>query len=262
MEKIIDFILSVKFYGPIIYIVVAYIIYLVISTINNKIIVKTKQNKKRDTVLRLFNSVIKYILIVIVILLTLDLYGYNTNKLLASLGIAGLVVGLALQDTIKNMLAGILIIMDDRYNVGDIIKVNDFTGEVVMLGLQSTKVKDISGNVFTINNSNISNVINFSNHDSTLFIDIPVSYSTDIEKLEKVLRSLEEKVLKIENVVGEYNLLGVDSFNNSDITYKISIKTKPFKYFNVKREINKMIKVAFDKEGIEIPFNQVDVHMK
>ncbi len=262
MEKIIEFILSVKFYGPIIYVLVAYIIYLAISTLNNKIIIKTKKNKKRDTVLRLLNSVIKYILLIIIILLTLDLYGYNTNKILASLGIAGLVVGLALQDTIKNMLAGILIIMDDRYNVGDFVKINDFTGEVVMLGLQSTKVKDISGNVYTINNSSISNVINYSNNDSTLFIDIPVSYSTDIEKLEKILKSLEKNILKIENVVGEYTLLGVDSFNSSDITYKISIKTKPFKYFNVKREINKLLKITFDKEGIEIPFNQVDVHMK
>ena len=160
------------------------------------------------------------------------------------------------------MLAGILIIMDDRYNVGDYVRINDFTGEVVMLGLQSTKVKDANQNVFTINNSNITTVINYSNNDSVLFIDIPVSYNTDIEKLEKVLKSIEKNVLKIDNVVGEYTLLGVDSFNSSDITYKISVKTKPFKYFNVKREINKLIKITFDKEGIEIPFNQVDVHMK
>jgi len=192
----------------------------------------------------------------------LELYGVNTKNIIASLGIFTVVIGLALQDTLKNMLAGILIILDNRYNVGDFVKINDFTGEVTSLGLQTTKLKSSSGEVFTISNTNITNVINYSEANTSLYYGIEVSYDTNIKELEKVLKSLIPKVSKIENVVSEMELLGVDSFNSSSITYKVCITTKPYKYFNVKREFNKILKEAFDKSGIEIPYNQIDVHIK
>ena len=264
MKKVIDFLLSVKFYGPIIYIIVGIAFYTIISGVVNKIgkLEKRKNHKKRQTIVNLINNVIKYLIVLIIVLMILELYGVNTTSILASLGVIGLIVGLAFQDTIKNMLAGILIILDDRYNVGDTVKINDFTGEVINLGLQSTKVKNISGNIYTINNSSITSVINYSEVNSTVYLDIPVSYKTDIYKLEKVLTSLKPKVEKIENVVGSLELLGVDSFNASDISYKVSISTKPYKYFNVKREFFKLIKITFDKEGIEIPYTQIDLHIK
>ena len=76
------------------------------------------------------------------------------------------------------MLAGILIILDNRYNVGDIVKINDFTGEVINLGLQATKLKNPNGDVYVINNSNITSLINYSEYDSVLFIDLPVTKFT------------------------------------------------------------------------------------
>ena len=264
MQKVIDFILSIKFYGPIIYVIVGIIFYRIISKLVCKIakLEKRKNHKKRQTIVNLINNVIKYLIVLIIVLMILEVYGVNTTSILASLGVVGLIVGLAFQDTIKNMLSGILIILDDRYNVGDTVKINDFTGEVINLGLQSTKVKNVSGNVYTINNSSITSVINYSEYNTVLYLDIPVSYKTDIEKLEKVLKSIKNKVEKIDNVVGSLELLGVDSFNSSDISYKVSIITKPYKYFNVKREFFKLIKNTFDKEGIEIPYTQIDLHIK
>lgn len=264
MEKIIEFILSNKFYAPIIYVVVAIIVYNVLVKINNNIgkLGKRKSDKKKGTVIRLINSVIKYILVIIVLLMILDLYGVNTTSILASLGIVSLVIGLAFQDTMKNMLSGILIILDDRYNVGDTVKINDFTGEVINLGLQTTKIRDYQGFVFTINNSNIESVINYTENDTNLYLDIPISYDEDIDKVEKVLKKLSSKIEKIENVKGPLSLLGVDSFGDSSIIYKISIPTKPYKHFGVKREVLKLLKITFDKEGIVVPYNQLDVHIK
>ena len=192
----------------------------------------------------------------------LEVYGVNTSSIIASLGIAGFVIGLAFQDTMKNALSGIGIILDNRYNVGDIVKLNDFTGEVLNLGLQTTKLKALSGDVFTINNSAINSVVNYSEYNTVLFIDIPISYNTDIEKLEKVLKKLNTKVKNIENVVGDLNLLGLDQFLDSSMIYKVSIETKPYMFWNVKREFQKLLKMTFDKEGLEIPFNQLDVHIK
>ena len=264
MEKVLNFLLSVKFYGPIIYVVVAMIVYNIISSLVNRISKnrKGKNHKKRETVVNLINSVFKYILVLTIVLMTLDLYGVNTTSILASLGIVGLVVGLAFQDTMKNMLSGILIILDNRYNVGDTVKINDFTGEVISLGLQTTKLKDYQGDVFTINNSSISSVINYTEYDTNMYLDIPISYSENIEKVERVLNKLSAKVEKIENVKSGIQLLGVESFEDSSVLYKICIITKPYKHFGVKREFFKLLKTTFDKEGIEIPFNQIDVHMK
>ena len=263
MNKIVDYLLSAKFYGPIIYICAGIILYKILCHVVSKIGKQSKKNhKKRDTIINLITSLIKYIIITIISLMTLELYGVNTTSILASLGIAGLVIGLAFQDTMKNMLSGILIIFDNRYNVGDIVKINDFTGEVLTLGLQSTRLKNPNGDIFTINNSSITSVINYSEDNSVLFIDIPISYDTDINKLEKVLTKLNPKIQKIENVLGDLTLLGLDAFNDSSMTYKISITTKPYKFWNVKREFNKLLKETFDKEGLEIPYNQIDIHIK
>ena len=264
LRSMMEFLLSFRFWGPIIYIFIGYLLNSMLSNLVTKIIKnnKRKNHKKQDTVVKLFNSIFKYIIIVIVLLMILELYGVNTKNIIASLGIFTVVIGLALQDTLKNMLAGILIILDNRYNVGDFVKINDFTGEVTSLGLQTTKLKSFSGEVFTISNTNITNVINYSEANTSLYYGIEVSYDTNIKELEKVLKSLIPKVSKIENVVSEMELLGVDSFNSSSITYKVCITTKPYKYFNVKREFNKILKEAFDKNGIEIPYNQIDVHIK
>ena len=167
----------------------------------------------------------------------------------------------ALQDTLKNMLAGVLIILDNRYNIGDYVKINDFIGMVVNLGLQTTKLKGFNGEMYTIANSNISSITNYSESNTVLYYGIEVSYDTDINHLEKVLKKLIPKVNKIENVVEDMKLLGLDSFNASSMTYKVLLTTKPYKYFNVKREFNRMLKETFDKEGIEIPYNQIDVHV-
>lgn len=264
LNSVMEFILSFKFFGPILYILIAYLLNNIVSNLITRLIRKNKKknHKKQDTVINLFKSVFKYILIVIVILLILDLYGVNTKSILASLGIFTAVIGLGCQDSIKNMLSGILIILDNRYNVGDFVKINDFVGEVISLGLQTTKLKSFYGEIYTITNSSISSITNYSEENTVLYYGIEVSYDTDIKKLEKVLTKLIPKVREIENVVCDMKLLGLDSFNASSMTYKVLLTTKPYKYFNVKREFNKMLKETFDKEGIEIPYNQIDVHMK
>ena len=92
-------------------------------------------------------------------------------------------------------------------------------------------------------------------------INLGVSYDTDINKLEKVLNKLNNKVKKIDNVVGDLELLGVDSFNASDISYMITVLCKPNTHYGVKRSMLKLIKEEFDKEGINIPYTQIDLHL-
>lgn len=264
LKNIIDFILSWKVIGPFIYIIVGLVLYNIIISIINRLVSKRKKktnHKKEDTVINLIKNVIKYLIIIIVILMILEVYGVNTTSILASLGIVGVVVGLAFQDTMKNMLAGIFIIFDNRYNVGDFVKINNFSGTVVNLGLQTTKIQAYTGEIFTISNSSISTVINYSEANTRVMIDLGVSYNTDINKLEKVLNGLNNKISKISDVKGDLELLGLDSFNSSDMTYKITVLCNPNTHLSVRRKILKIIKEEFDKNGIEIPYTQIDLHL-
>lgn len=254
MESIIKFLLSSKFYAPIIYIVIGIIAYKLITRVISRLLKLKKggNNKKQQTVIDLLKNIIKYIIIIIVVLSIMEKYGVDTSNIIASLGILGVVVGLACQDTLKNMLAGIMIILENRYNIGDTVQINTFVGEVLLLGLQTTKLRNATGEIFTINNSAITSVINFTESDDILYINLNVNSDTDIKNLEKVLTKLIPKVNKIKNVKKEMILLGVESFTASELIYRLQISCKSNTHGEVKRELNKLFKETFEKEGIQI----------
>lgn len=253
-----------NFYLPIVYIIGGLILYGIISSLLNKTLKIKKKNintKKEKTIINLIRSILKFIITAIVLIMILDLYGINTTSLIASLGIAGVIAGLAFQDTIKNLLSGISIIFDDHYNVGDFVKINEFSGEVISLGLQSTKIKAFTGEIYVIGNSQINNVINYSVCDANLIMDLAVSYETDINKLESILTKLSARVEKIEDVIGPLSLLGIEDLADSAVKYRISIPCHAMTHAKVKREVLKIVKEEFDKNKISIPFNQLDINI-
>ena len=265
----IKFIQSEKFYMPLIYIAAATIIYKIISraikrigNITPKYVTISKEvEKRRNTVVSLIKNIVKYVIIIVVILLILSTYGVNTTSILASLGAVSLIIGLAFQDIIKDLLAGIFIILDNAYAVGDWIEINGFKGEVIALGLKTTKIKAYGGEVKSIANSSFTEVTNFNLNNSKIVIKVPFSYNQKIDKIEDALKKVQEEIEKNTNV-HKMELLGVDEFSESCINYAIAIECNPMTHLVVKRELLKLIKNTFDKANIEIPYNQLDVHIK
>ena len=258
----IDFFKSEKFILPIVYIVIGCILQSLIRVVINKISKNKYVDKKKKTIISLIKNILKWLVYIFVILSILSVYGVDTSGIIASLGIAGLVIGLALQDIIADFVAGIFILFDDQYIIGDVVEVNGFKGEVIGFGLMSTKIKNATGDVLIISNSSFKEVINFSRNNSNLVINLDVAYDTDIDKLEKVLESLREDVLKMENVTGSYNLLGINEFSSSSIKYLVSIECKANYQYQIKRDYFKLVKKAFDKNKIEIPYNKLDVNVR
>jgi small conductance mechanosensitive channel len=197
----------------------------------------------------------------IVIILILSVYGVNTTSLIASLGAATVIVGLAFQDIIKDLLAGIFIVFDNAYAVGDLVEINGFKGEVISLGLKTTKIKAYTGEIKILSNSSFSEVINYNFEHSRVIIQVPVSYDVSIDEVEEVLNVVKESVDQVKNVY-QMELLGVDSFGDSSILYAIAIECYPTTQIGVKREVLKIIKKVFDEKGIVIPYNQLDVHIE
>lgn len=259
----IKFFLSGYFYLPIIYIVSGIILYFIIVFLINKssIYRSKKSSKKKETIISLINNVIKYVITIIVILMILDVYHVDTSTILASLGIVGVIVGLAFQDILKNLLSSINIIFDNRYAIGDNVLINGFRGDVVSLGLQTTKIKAFSGEILIINNSSINEIINYSVNDSALVVDINVSYESDLKLVDKALEVIKEKVSALDDVIGEVNILGIEELGNSSIVYRLSTLCKSMTHFGVRREILRIVKDEFDSKKINIPYNKLEVYL-
>ena len=258
----IDFIKSEKFIFPIIYIVLGIIIYNILKTIILKISKNKRIDKRKITIVSLIRKIIKYLIFIFVILAILNVYGIDTSGVITSIGIAGIIIGLAIQDLVADFLAGIFILFDDKYTLGEIVSINDFKGEVIGIGLMSTKIKAASGEVLIISNSAFKSVINHSRNNINLFINIDVAYDTDIDKLEKALNEMKEEVEKIDGYMEGYKLLGIQEFASSSIRYMVMIECESSKRFQVKRDFNMILKKYFDKYKIEIPYTKVDVNIR
>ena len=258
----LDFIKSEKFILPIVYIVIGIVLLRVVNFIIKKISKNKYVDKKKKTIISLIKNILKWLVYIFVMLSILSVYGVDTSGIIASLGIAGLVIGLALQDIIADFVAGIFILFDDQYIIGDVVEINGFKGEVIGFGLMSTKIKNASGDVLIISNSSFKEIINYSRTNYSLLINLDVAYDTDIDKLEKVLEGLRDDVLKMENVIGNYNLLGINEFSSSSVKYLVSIECKANCQYQIKRDYFKLVKKSFDKNKIEIPYNKLDVNVR
>lgn len=249
----------------VIIILVAFILNLIIKTAVKKIINlganKTKhEQKRRETVLVLLRKVIKYIIIVIAFITILSTWHVNTTALVTSIGALSVVVGLAFQDLLKDFLVGISIIMEDTFSLGDYVEINGFKGEVINFNFKSTRLKSLTGEVRIISNRNIIEVTNYSLNKSLLLVNISTSYDTDIDKVEKILKDVCVKLEKNEI----YNQIvlapGIEELSDSAVIYRISALVNIKDIYNAKRFILEEVKKSFDKNNINIPFPQVEVH--
>ncbi len=250
------FVISNKYIYLLLTIIMGLILYSILGKLVNKILLlRTKRFKidkrKSKTLQVLFNNILKYIIFIIVLITLLGFLGVDSTALIASVGVFSLVIGLALQDVLKDLLAGIFILFEDQYAVGDVVEVTGFRGEIISLGLRSTKIRSFLGETKIIANRNISEVINYSLHDSLAIIDINVAYDTDLELADKVFNNLTTKLSKkITNLSGDFEFWGIQNLGYY-ITYRMAVKTKPLEHFEVKRKALKEIKKELDNNNIK-----------
>lgn len=253
-EQIIEFFLSKKFIGPIIIIIVSIILYKVIEKIFKKANFRGKnelEKKRRNTIIILLLNIIKYLIVIIATIMILDIYGVDTTSIIAGLGIAGVVIGLAFQDALKDIISGINIIIDNYYVVGDIIKYNNFEGTVISFGLKTTKIKSDSGEVLTIANRNISAVSNLSQKNAVLYIEIPTSIENDQKLVIKAIESILDEIKKYDYVEKNESIyLGLEKITSTTINYLFKVKCTQGKEKELRRDINKKIIEVYQKNKI------------
>ncbi len=266
MDKFLNILLSKKVIAPIIIIAVSILVYLVLKNVIKKILVFKTANTKKDvkkinTVTMLCINILKFFIIIIATLMILEVYGIDTKSIIASLGVFSAVLALALQDTIKDFAMGISIIVEGQFSIGDVVTIGGFKGEVTSITLKSVRIKSYTGEIKIVANRNISEVINHSMASSLAIVDVGVSYDSDLDKVEKVLNALCEKLSKeVEEINGDVKVLGINELGSSSITYRVTASTRSMKHLDVQRLMMREIKDAFDKNNIEIPYNQLVIH--
>lgn len=258
IEEIVKNMLESNFLSSLIIIVISYVVYKILRGIIDKSSKSSKVIGKKLTYIKMFGNMLKYFFFVVTVLIILQIYGFNISSLLAGLGIAGVVVAFAVQDFLKDIIAGFNIITDNVFKIGDVIKYNNIEGKVISVGLKHTKIQDIyTSNTFIISNGNIQEVVNVSDK---LDITVPFSYDTRVEDAEYILAGIVEQIKTYENVKG-CESLGITEFKESTISYKVRITCNPAKKLPIRRKALRCIKMTLDENNIKIPFNQLDVHV-
>ncbi len=217
-----------------------------------------KRSQREITIVRLVSNMIKCVVTVIMVIAVLAVWGIDTTALITGAGVITLVVGLGMQSLIGDVVAGLFIVFENEFNVGDIITVGDFRGTVVSIGIRTTKLEAV-GNIKIINNSDIRGVLNQTVNPSTAKSLIDIEYGDSLERVEEIIKTKLPEI-KIDGIIEGISYDGVASLGASGVTLQFTAKCYEGDIFAVQREMNKRLKVMFDENGIGIPFPQIVVH--
>ncbi len=214
----------------------------------------------------MLESLVSIVVWTTAVFLILGEVGVALGPLIASAGIAGIAIGFGAQSIVKDFLAGIFVIVEDQYGVGDIIDVSYTTGKVEEVGFRTTRIRDIAGVLWTVPNGEIQRVGNYSQVWSRSIFDINVSYDTDIDHASAVIKEVLDEIWQNgapeATIIEEPEVLGVEELGSSSITIRALVTTDPAEQFVVGRLVRAKIKKAFDESGIVIPFDTQTIWLR
>lgn len=242
--------------GCIMIICVAAVITMILKRIL-KVMSKTF-SARGETICRLLKSFVKYISILVMLYYCFALFGVDTKTLLASAGILSLVVGLGAKDLVTDVLAGLFLIFEGEFRVGDIVMIDGYRGTVVEIGIRTTKIEDPGKNIKIFNNSSISGIINMTKKYSVAACTIGIEYGESLERVESILEkefpNLRKRLPSIKE--GPF-YLGVSSLGDNSVDLKITAQCLEADRAGLERSLNREMKLLFDKYNINIPFPQI-----
>ena len=235
---------------------------IIVKAIANSVAKILNKKKMDKAVVDFVHALVRYLLFVIVLIAALGRLGVQTASVVAVIGAAGLAVGLALQGSLSNFAAGVLIVAFRPFKSGDYVEIGGVAGSVESIQIFQTILTTPDNKMVVVPNGSVINgaIVNYSRHD-TRRIDhvIGVSYGADLQKTKQVILSVleaDQRILKEPGIQ-----IGVSALADSSVNFVVRPWCKTSDYWNVYFDSLQGIKEALDKEGIEIPFPQMDVHL-
>jgi moderate conductance mechanosensitive channel len=207
------------------------------------------------TVASVLTSVGVFVIFFIAALEVLSLVGLNLGPMLASAGIAGLAIGFGAQTLVHDFINGFFILLENQYDLGDLVRVAGVKGTVERMSLRNTVLRDEDGTIHIVPNSSIQIVSNMTRDWSQLALRVVVAYGEASDKVVKLLTEVGEEVrhdpLYAADIVSDIQVPGLDRIGNGEAEYLMLIKTRPNKQYAVSREIRRRIKECFAKNNIQ-----------
>lgn len=220
-----------------------------------------KKSNRAKTVITLLDGIIKYGAAITLIFLVLQAFGVNTAAIWESVGILTLIVGLGAQSLIADIIAGIFIIFENEYSVGEIVSIDDFRGTVSEIGIRATKIIDCAGNIKIINNSDIKNVVNLSRELSLAVVDCEFGYDIPLEFVENLIKNNLEKFKEnIPGIVEGPYYKGVSGYGASNVAIKLVAKCDEEDRYQVQRDLLREYRQLFVKNGFDLSYDQVVIN--
>jgi len=222
-----------------------------------------------DRIIQILLIIVKYVIWFVVFLILLHIFEIDITALLAAAGIAGIAVALAAQDIIGNFFAGIVIATDKPFRMGNRVRIDSFFGDVIGIGTRSTRLRTMDNQVVTIPNSKVTSTVvtNYSMPDTTLKVRIQfsVAYGTDMDRVTEILLAIaKDAVEKTPWVIADpAPAVFLREFGESSLNGQLTLWINDFDMqWETEDWINREILRRFEKEGIEIPFRQIDIRMR
>ena len=234
------------------------------AVVSDKYLPKEAEEKREDTLIRIFTWSSRIIILFIATLMILQEFGIPIGPILAGAGIIGIAVGFGGQYFIKDIISGFFFILENQYRVGDVVNFDGTGGLVEDISLRMTTLRDLDGTVYHIPHGEIKKVANLSKDFARINLNIGIAYAANLDHVIKIVNKVGDELSQDpqwkEFIIKPPQFLRVDDFADSSIVIKILGETQPLKQWEVTGELRKRIKIAFDNEGIEIPFPQRVVH--
>ncbi|MFZ3566028.1 mechanosensitive ion channel family protein [Streptomyces sp. BH097] len=225
-----------------------------------------RREQRARTIGSVLSSIVTIVVSVMGLAMVLDQIGIALGPLLASAGVVGLAIGFGAQSLVADYLAGMLIMIEDQYGVGDSVDLGEAVGEVEHVGLRLTQVRDLNGGLWHIRNGEIMRVRNDSQEWARAVLDVSVAYDSNLEKVFAVLEETGMSLRSEEEYKGvlleDPSVWGVQSIEADGIVVRLVVKTAPLKQWAVTRELRRRVKEALDAAGIELPFPQRSVWVR
>ncbi len=220
--------------------------------------------KRADTLSGVVRWVLQTGIIVVTLVMLLGKIGVEIGPIIAAAGIVGLAVGFGAQNLVQDVISGFFILLEDQVRVGDVVQLDGRGGLVERITLRVVILRDLAGNVHYVRNGKIDVVTNMTKDYSRYVFNIGVAYREDVDEVIGVIKKIDEGLRADpefkDDIISPIEVLGLDEFADSAVIIKARTTTKPIKQWRVGREFNRRLKIAFDKQGIEIPFPHMTLY--
>ncbi|MGY1839226.1 MULTISPECIES: mechanosensitive ion channel family protein [unclassified Modestobacter] len=220
-------------------------------------LIAARRTQRAEAIGSVLRSCASFAVLGIAVVLVLGELGMNLAPILASAGVIGVALGFGAQNLVKDFIAGIGIILEDQYGVGDVVDLGEASGTVEAVGLRITRLRDINGVVWYVRNGEVLRVGNRSQGFAQVVIDMPVAHDTDLERCRAVMQEVADAMATdaqwAEVFLGEPESLGVEQITAEGVVLRVQVRTTNAVQWQVARELRQRLKERFATEGIRTP---------